>query len=225
MATDYFMKWIEVVPTKQDADAVIIQFMETNILSKFGCHVNIITDNATVFKSKKIEKFYQDYNITLGHSTSYYPQGNGFAECSNKSLTRIIKRLVQENKRVWHKKLIYTLWVNRITTKKSISMSPFQIVYDAETISPTVLGPPIKKLLQEQDIEPNDAQRRINHLIHSQQAREQAYNRSQLHEERIKKAFDKHSKQEDLQVGYMVLRSDARNEGKGKHGKFDHLWK
>jgi hypothetical protein len=40
----------------------------------------------------------------------------------------------------------------------------------------------------------------------------------------MKKTFDKHAKQEEFQVGDLVLRWDAKNEDKGKHGKFDHLW-
>jgi transposase InsO family protein len=101
-------------------------------LSRFGCPVKIINDNAVAFKSKKMEKFCSDYNITLGHSTTYYPQGNGLVESSNKILTRIIKKLLQENKKAWHKKLIYALWVDIITTKRFISTSPFQIVYGTE---------------------------------------------------------------------------------------------
>ena len=50
------------------------------------------------------------------------------------------------------------------------------------------------------------------------------YNRSQLNQERMKKNFEKHSKQEEFQLGDLVLKWDARNEDKGKHGKFDHLW-
>jgi hypothetical protein len=129
MATDYFTKWIEVIPTKQATDAVIIQFLEMNIFSRFGCPVKIITDNAVAFKSKRMEKLCQDYNISLGHSTTYYPQGNRLVESSNKSLTKIIKRLLQENRRACHKKLIYALWEDQITTKKSISTSLFQIIY------------------------------------------------------------------------------------------------
>jgi hypothetical protein len=87
---------------------------------------------------------------------------------------------LQENKRAWHKKIIYALWEDRITTKNSIPTSPFQIVYGADMIFPTTLGPPVRKLLQDQEVEPDDAQRRINQLIHTQQVREQAYNRSQL---------------------------------------------
>ena len=95
--TDYFTKWIEAIPTRQATDDVIIQFLEINILSRFGCPVKIITNNATKFRSKRMEKFCSDYNITLGHSTSYYPQGNGLVESSKKSLTIIINKLLQES--------------------------------------------------------------------------------------------------------------------------------
>jgi hypothetical protein len=83
---------------------------------------------------------------------------------------------------------------------------------------------PVRKLLQEKEVEPDDTQRRINQLIHMQQMREQVYNRSQLHQEKMKKNFDKHAKQEEFWMGDLVLKWDARNEDKGKHGKFDHIW-
>jgi hypothetical protein len=48
-ATNYFTKWIEVVPSRQANDSVIIKFIENNILSRFGCPRNIITDNVATF--------------------------------------------------------------------------------------------------------------------------------------------------------------------------------
>jgi hypothetical protein len=48
-ATDYLKKWIEVVPSRQANDYVIIKFLENNILSHFGCPRKIITENATSF--------------------------------------------------------------------------------------------------------------------------------------------------------------------------------
>ena len=93
-ATDYFTKWIEAIPTQRATDAVIIQFLEENILSKFGVPRKIITDYSAAFKSKKMIDFCNKYNIHLGHSIAYYPQGNGLTESSNKSLTRTIKKLL-----------------------------------------------------------------------------------------------------------------------------------
>jgi hypothetical protein len=80
------------------------------------------------------------------------------------------------------------------------------------------------RLLQEQEVEPNDALRRINQLIHVQQMREQVFNNSQLHQDKMKRDFDRHTKEDDFKVDDLVLKWDARNEDRGKHGKFDHLW-
>jgi hypothetical protein len=43
--------------------------------------------------------FCQKYNNILGHLTPHYPQGNGLVESSNKSLMRIIKKVLDNNKR------------------------------------------------------------------------------------------------------------------------------
>jgi len=148
-ATDYFTKWIEAIPCRQANDSTIIQFLETNILSRFGYLEKIITDNTTAFKSKKMISFCHKFHITLGHSTAYYPQGNGLAESSNKSLINIIKKILEENKKNWHKKLVNALWADRLTTKRSIGISPYELVYGMEAKFPSSLGIHVIKLLQE----------------------------------------------------------------------------
>jgi len=147
------------------------------------------------------------------------------AESSNKSLINIIKKLLEENKKNWHKKLTNALWANRLSTKKSIGMSPYELVYGMEAKFPSSLGIPTIKLLQEIQAEPNDMQRRVNQTIHLQQTREQVFNRAQILQEKLKKMFDKKTKAEDFWVGSKVLRWDSRREDKGKHAKFNFLWK
>eukprot|EP00253_Pinus_taeda_P029560 PITA_29560 len=138
--------------------------------------------------------FCNKYHITLGHSIAYYPQDNGLVESSNKSLINIIKKLLEENKKNWHRKLTNGLWADRLSTKKSIGMSPYEL-------------------------------RRVNQTIHLQQTRERVFDRAQILQEKLKKMFDKKAKVEDFWVGSKVLRWDSRREHKGKHAKFDFLWK
>eukprot|EP00253_Pinus_taeda_P032411 PITA_32411 len=222
---DYFTKWIEAIACRQANDSIIIQFLETNIFSRFGCPEKIITDNATAFKSKRMISFCHKYHITLGHSTAYYPQGNGLVESSNESLINIIKKVLEENKKNWHKKMVNALWADRLTTKRSIGTSPYELVYGLEAVFPSSLGVPVIKLLQEIQAEPSDIQRRINQTIHLQQTREEVYHRNQVLQEKLKKVFDKRTKTEDFFIGNKVLKWDSRREDKGKHGKFDFLWK
>jgi len=224
-ATDYFTKWIEAIPCRQANDFTIMQFLETNILSRFCCPEKIITDNVATFKSKKMVNFCHKFHITLGHSTAYYPQGNGLAESSNKSLINIIKKILEENKKNWHKKLVNALWADRLTTKRSIGTSPYELIYGMEAKFPSSLGVSVIKLLQEVQAEPNDIQRIINQTIHLQQTRDQVYNRFQVLQEKLKKIFDKRTKAEDFFIGNKVLKWDSRREHKGKHGKFDSLWR
>jgi len=164
--TYYFTKWIEVVPTCQATDSIIIQFLERNILSRFGCPRRIITDNDASFKYKKLVEFCTNYGITLSHSKTYYPQGNGFSESSNKSLIRIIKKLLQENKKSWHNKLIFAHWADIVSTNKSIGTPPFQLVYGTKAIFHTSIGLPVMKLLQEAYAKTNHVHRRISQLVH-----------------------------------------------------------
>ena len=49
-ATNFFTKWVEAVPTRRATEQVIINFLQENILSRFGCPRILITDNAPAFK-------------------------------------------------------------------------------------------------------------------------------------------------------------------------------
>ena len=93
-----------------------------------------------IFTSRKLVKFCNDYNIILSHSTAYYSQRNGLAKSSNKSLVRIIKELLQDNKKSWYTQLKFALWEDRVSTKKSIGTSPFHLVYGTDVVFPTSLG-------------------------------------------------------------------------------------
>jgi hypothetical protein len=69
--TDYFTKWVEDIPTRKAIDSVVIDFLEESIPSRFGCPPKIVTNNVQTFKSMAMVKFCQNYNIILGHSTTY----------------------------------------------------------------------------------------------------------------------------------------------------------
>lgn len=169
--------------------------------------------------------FCYNYHITLGHSTAYYPQRNGLANSSNKILVNITKKLLEENKKSWHGKLVHALWADRLTTKKSINMYPYQLVYGMDVVFPTSLGVPVMKLLQEVQSQENDKKKRLNQTIHLHHSREEVYKRTQVVQENITKIFDRRTKANYFHIGDIVLNWDSRSEDKGKHGKFENLWK
>ena len=148
-----------------------MKFLYENIFIKFGCPVRLVTDNAPAFKAGALVKMCESMGIQLLHSTSYYPQGNCLDELSNKSLVRIIRKLLENNQKIWDSKLKFVLWADRVTDKISIGTSPFKLVYGTEAIFPIQLILPVAKFFQEEHDEPNDMVRRMLDLVELQQVR------------------------------------------------------
>lgn len=184
------MKWIKVVPTRNAINTVIIK---------------LVTDNAQAFKSTKMNNFFQNHNIILTHSTPYYPQGNGLDKSSNKNMVRIIKKMMSENKRIWDTQLIYVLWEDMVSSKKSIRSSPFQLVYDIDVVIPLQLALPVMKFTQDEIEEPNPIQRRMLQLIETHQIREALMDKDQKYKTKVKVVFDKRDNQQMFQENDLVL--------------------
>ena len=96
IATNYFTKWVEVVPLKHSTDDHVISFLENNIFSKFGLPLEIITNNGPTFISANLTQFLAKLGVKHFTSSAYYPQGNGQAESTNKNPVRIVKRLIED---------------------------------------------------------------------------------------------------------------------------------
>jgi hypothetical protein len=71
--TNYFSRWIEAIPLKSINDNEVIQFLQWNIITKFGVPSCLVCDNATYFSSLNIVKFALKHNINLKYLANYYP--------------------------------------------------------------------------------------------------------------------------------------------------------
>ena len=77
--------------------------------------------------------------------------------------------------------LKYALWADKITVKKAIGTSPFQLVYGTDAMFPVQLGIPVMKFFQYCQEEPSDIQTRIYALIELQQKCEIVEEKAQLY--------------------------------------------
>ena len=53
IATNYFSKWTEAIPLKIVNDTEVIQFLQRNIVTRFGVPNCLVFDNAKYFSSFK----------------------------------------------------------------------------------------------------------------------------------------------------------------------------
>ena len=94
VATNYFIKWSEVVPLKNMTHKEVIEFITEHIIHIFCIPQTLTTDQGSSFISKEVRAFTELYNIKLLNSSPYYAQANGQAESSNKVLIKLIKKKI-----------------------------------------------------------------------------------------------------------------------------------
>jgi hypothetical protein len=72
IATNYFSKWTKAIPLKVINDTEVIQFLQQNIVTRFGVPNCLVFDNAKYFSSLKIVECALKYNINIKYSYNYY---------------------------------------------------------------------------------------------------------------------------------------------------------
>ncbi|GJS92634.1 reverse transcriptase domain-containing protein [Tanacetum coccineum] len=128
VAVDYLSKWVEakVLPTN-DA-RVVCKFLKS-LFARFGAPRAIISDRGTHFCNDQFTKVMLKYGVTHRLSTAYHLQTSGQVEVSNRSLKRILKSTVGENRASWSDKLDDALWAFRTAYKTPIGCIPYKLVY------------------------------------------------------------------------------------------------
>ncbi|KAI9185257.1 hypothetical protein LWI28_005685 [Acer negundo] len=134
--TDYFTKWVEVGAYQQIRDIEVRDFVWKHIICRFGVPREIVTDNGSQFISYDFKNFCDKYAIKLNFSTPRYPQANGQAESTNKTIVNTLKKRLEAEKSEWAEKLPEILWSYRTTPRRSTGETPFSLVYGSEAIIP-----------------------------------------------------------------------------------------
>ncbi|KAL5579016.1 hypothetical protein UlMin_011458 [Ulmus minor] len=125
-----------------DAETQVKKFIWKNIICHFGIPKEIVTDNGSQFISFDFQDFCKEWGIQLSFSTPCYPQANGQAESTNKTVINIIKRRLEKAKGLWADELPGVLWAYRTTAKTSTGETPFSLAYGTEAVIPVECGIP-----------------------------------------------------------------------------------
>ena len=110
VATDYFSKWVEAEAYASIKEKDVTKFRWKNIVCRFGIPHTIIADNGPQFDSIAFRNFCSELNIQNSYSTPRYPQSNGQAEATNKTLITALKKRLEQAKGKWVEELLGVLW-------------------------------------------------------------------------------------------------------------------
>jgi hypothetical protein len=144
----------------------------------------------------------------------YYPQGNGLAESTNKTLQTILRKIVEANISDWDRKLHSELWAYRTSYKSSIRSTPFRMAFGLEAVMPSEFIVPSLRIQSEYQLNESESeQARVEQLLRLEEDHIRSIEAME-HEQRLRKAFvDRHRKrnEERLRIGKVVLLFQSRS--------------
>jgi hypothetical protein len=225
-ATDYFSRWAEAVPLREVKSDNVINFLERNIIYRFGVPHRITSDNAKAFKSHKMVKFMAKYKIRWNYSTGYYPQANGLIEAFNKTLGQILKKTVHKHHRDWHDRLYEALWAYRVTVRTPTQATPYSLVYGSEAVLPLEVElPSLRVAIHDEITQDEQIRLRFQQLDSLEEDRLNALQDLELYHRNMVRAYDKLVKPRVFRKGelVLVLRCPIVVKGKAK-GKLEPKW-
>lgn len=210
------------MPLKVINSKVLIEFIDHHIITMFGLPSILTFDDATYFFGNLITKFVLKIGFKIKYYANYYPQWNEVAKSKNKNILIIIKRTIDENKKNWHKSLVFSIWEDIITYKASLGTSPYYLVYGREAILPPDIAFPSLYLVQSiEEKLVSSLQLRLSQLFKLEEGRNKEKQIYAKHKNTIKSCFDSNSTRNKVfEVCDLVLKWDKAHEEKAKHTNF-----
>ncbi|KAG7533253.1 Ribonuclease H-like superfamily [Arabidopsis thaliana x Arabidopsis arenosa] len=217
--TDYFSKWIEAEAYINIQDSVVKTFLWKHIICRYGVPYEIVTDNGPQFISNDFEDFCSAWGIKLSYSTPRYPQGNGQAEASNKTILSNLKKRLSARKGGWYDELQPVLWAYRTTPRRATGETPFSLVYGMEAVVPAELNVPGLRRSEAPLNEESNSKLLEDVLDTIDERRDQSLIRLQNYQQLTARYYNSKLKNRPLNVGDFVLRrvfDNTKEEGAGK---------
>ena len=94
--TDYYSLWPEVYQLKEASSRRVITIMK-DVFARHGIPSELISDNGSQYKSHIFRKFAKEWNFQHHTSSPRYPQSNGLAEASVKTVKLMMKKCLATN--------------------------------------------------------------------------------------------------------------------------------
>ncbi|XP_070014052.1 uncharacterized protein [Nicotiana sylvestris] len=198
---------------------VVAEFVQNNIVCRFGIPESIITNNAVNLNSDLMRYICKKFRIVHRNFTPYRQQINGAVEeAANKNIKRILRKIV-ENYRQWHEKLPFALLGYQTTMRTFSGATPYMLVYDTEEVMPAWVEIPSLRVIQEAKLDNAEWIRvRQEQLMLIDEKRIDVVCHGQLYQNRMASAFNERVRPRQFTPRQLVLKKIFfdQEEAKGK---------
>lgn len=213
MAVDYTTNWPIAKALQNATGEEIVKFIYEEIVMRFGCPEEIISDRGSNFMSKVVKQYMRKIKTKHNLTSAFHPRSNGKCERLNQTFKRMLIKYVNGEVHSWDEHMDTALFACRIRKHATTGFSPFYLTYGVEPKIPGDSHRPFISTLTEQDSELL-SQDVLTHLRKLREDRYIAEDRLRRQAELDKTKWDSMLKNNQIQtfnVGdYVLLRHESK---------------
>lgn len=141
---DYFSKWLEAIPLRNQEATTVASKLVERIISVFGVPLSIHSDQGSNFESEVFQELCKLLGITKTRTTPLRPQSDGMVERANRTIENMLTAFVSENQNDWDEYIYLLMLAYRSSEHESTGFSPYQMVFATQPTLPIdiILGKP-----------------------------------------------------------------------------------
>jgi transposase InsO family protein len=139
--SDYFTKWVQAHPIKDQTAQTVADVFASEWLSVFGAPRQVHTDQGRNFESELFSELCRVMGITKTRTTPYHAQSDGLVERFNSTLQTMLKAVVNEERNDWDDHLNWVVMAYRSSVHESTGCTPHLLLFGREQTMPLDLAP------------------------------------------------------------------------------------
>ena len=144
VCSDYFTKWVEAIPLKNQEAVTIADALIENVFSRFGMPLELHSDQGRNFESVIIKIVCQKMGIHKTRTTPYRPQSDGHVKRYNKSLLDALSKVLDQEDR-WDLLVPIICMYYRASVHRATGCSPALLMLGRELRLPLDIAYPPKQ--------------------------------------------------------------------------------
>ena len=142
VVVDRFSKMAHFIPCHKTDDATYIaDLFFREIVRLHGVPIRIVLDRYAKFLSYFWKVLWGKLGTKLLFSSTCHPQTDGQTEVVNRTLSQLLRTIINKNMKTWEDCLPFIEFVYNRTMHTTTSYSPFEVVYGFNPITPLDLMP------------------------------------------------------------------------------------
>ena len=139
MMVDQFTKWVECVPLPSQIAEVMARAAIDEFFSRFGCPLQLFSDQGRNFESKLFEALCDALQIHKTRTTPYRPSANGQSERFNRTLMDAVRCFQGKSQNKWDQHVQQIAGAIRASVNQSTGYTPNQLMLGREVNTPAQL--------------------------------------------------------------------------------------